>query len=38
MIKKICSQLKSEQHHYLILFHIIPQSGFDSQDIFGDDC
>jgi hypothetical protein len=38
MIKKICSKLKSELHHYPIVFDKIPQRGFDSQDIFGDDC
>jgi len=38
MIKKICSKLKSELHHYLIVFDKIPQIGFDSQDIFGGDC
>jgi hypothetical protein len=31
-------QFKSELHHCPILFHRIPRMGFDSQDIFEDDC
>ena len=31
-------QFKSELHHCPILFHRIPRIGFDSQDIFEDDC
>jgi hypothetical protein len=31
-------QFKSELHHCLIYLYRIPHSGYDSQDIFEDDC
>jgi len=31
-------RFKSELHHYLIYLYRIPHSGYDSQDIFEDDC
>ncbi|ELS48237.1 hypothetical protein C789_1966 [Microcystis aeruginosa FACHB-905 = DIANCHI905] len=31
-------QFKFELHHYLIYLYRIPHSGYDSQDIFEDDC
>ncbi len=34
----VTGQFKSELHHCLIYLYRIPHSGYDSQDIFEDDC
>ncbi|WNF15668.1 DUF4926 domain-containing protein [Microcystis aeruginosa] len=35
---QLMGQFKSELHHCLIYLYRIPHSGYDSQDIFEDDC
>ncbi len=37
-VATIYGQFKSELHHCLIYLYRIPHSGYDSQDIFEDDC
>jgi hypothetical protein len=37
-LKALIGQFKSELHHCPIHLYRIPHSGYDSQDIFEDDC